>query len=104
MLLFIVSEQEYPLLDNMVKVILPICTLNWRVNNYFFRQGNGLKRRKKILRFFFKMQPFHIVLHLTSLFAFALLTLIPLIIEETDVSLQTKINSVFTADRAFPSE
>ena len=28
------------------KVFFPICTLTWRVNNYVFRQGKGISRRK----------------------------------------------------------
>ena len=30
---------------NMIKVLIPICTLTWRVNNYVCRQGKGINRR-----------------------------------------------------------
>ena len=26
-------------MDIMIKILFPICTLNWRVNNYVYRQG-----------------------------------------------------------------
>ena len=29
------------------KVLLPICTLTWRVNNYVSRQGEGINRRNE---------------------------------------------------------
>ena len=28
-----------PFIDNMIKVLIPICTLVWRVDNYVSRQG-----------------------------------------------------------------
>ena len=28
---------------NMIKVLCPICALNWRVNNYVSRKGKGIK-------------------------------------------------------------
>ena len=30
---------------DMIKVLFHICTLNWRVNIYVSRQGNGINRR-----------------------------------------------------------
>ena len=33
--------------DIMIEVIFPICTLNWRVNNYVFRQGKSVNRRNE---------------------------------------------------------
>ena len=30
---------SFPLMNNMIKVLFPICTLIWRVNNYVSRQG-----------------------------------------------------------------
>ena len=33
------SRHHFPLINNMIKVLFPICTLFWRVNNYVFRQG-----------------------------------------------------------------
>ena len=32
-------------LVNMIKVIFPLCTLTWRVNNYVSRQIRGIYRR-----------------------------------------------------------
>ena len=42
-----VSHQSghFSLLDNMIKVLFPICTLNWRVNNYVSCQGKGINGR-----------------------------------------------------------
>ena len=31
----------------MIKLIFPICTSTWRVNNYVFRQGKGINRRNE---------------------------------------------------------
>ena len=33
------SRHLFPLINNMIKVLFPICTLIWRVNNYVSRQG-----------------------------------------------------------------
>ena len=38
-LYFPAESASFPLINNMVKVLFPICTLTWRVNNYVFRQG-----------------------------------------------------------------
>ena len=32
---------------NMIKILFPICTLNWHVNNYVSRQGKGINRRNE---------------------------------------------------------
>ena len=44
-----VSRQSWHFssVNNMVKVLLPICTLNWRVDIYDSRQGNGLYSRNE---------------------------------------------------------
>ena len=34
-------------IDNMIKVLFSICTLNWPVNNYVSRQGKGINRRNE---------------------------------------------------------
>ena len=38
---FISRQSRHPffLINTMIKVLFPICTLIWRVNNYFSRQG-----------------------------------------------------------------
>ena len=33
------ESASFPLINNMIKVLFPICTLIWRVNNYVYRQG-----------------------------------------------------------------
>ena len=33
--------------SNMIQSLFPICTLNWRVNNYGSRQGKGINRRNE---------------------------------------------------------
>ena len=33
------ESASFPLIYNMIKVLFPICTLIWRVNNYVSRQG-----------------------------------------------------------------
>ena len=32
---------------NMIKVLLPVCTLTWPVNNYVSRQGKGINKRNE---------------------------------------------------------
>ena len=42
------QTRHFSFIDNMIKVIFPICTLNWRVNNFVSRQGKGgVKRRNE---------------------------------------------------------
>ena len=36
---FSLQIRHYPFLDSMIKVLFPICTLIWCVNNYVSRQG-----------------------------------------------------------------
>ena len=33
------ESASFSLINNMIKVLFPICTLIWRVNNYVSRQG-----------------------------------------------------------------
>ena len=33
------ESATFPLIYNMIEVLLPVCTLIWRVNNYVSRQG-----------------------------------------------------------------
>ena len=33
------SRHPFSLINNMIKVLFPICTMIWRVNNYVSRQG-----------------------------------------------------------------
>ena len=44
-----ISRQSghFSFLENKLTVLFPICTSNWRVSNYVFRQGKGMKRRNE---------------------------------------------------------
>ena len=41
------QSRHYSFVNNMIKVLLPIRTLNWHVNNYVCRQGKGINRRNE---------------------------------------------------------
>ena len=38
---------HFSFIDNINKVLFPICTLNWRVNNYVSRQRKDTNRRNE---------------------------------------------------------
>ena len=42
------ESASFPLINNMIKVLFPICTLTWRVNNYVSRQGKLLIGQLKV--------------------------------------------------------
>ena len=44
-----ISRQScrFAFLNNMIEVLFPICTLNWRSNNNVSRQGKGINRRNE---------------------------------------------------------
>ena len=47
------SRHPFSLIKNMIKVLFPICTLIWRVNNYVPRQGKvyiGEMKLQRIIR------------------------------------------------------
>ena len=46
---FLPESAFFVFIANMMKVIFPICTLTWRVNNYVSRQGKGIYRRNEII-------------------------------------------------------
>ena len=75
----------------MIKVLFPICTLNWRVNNYVCRQGNGINSRNEsatiIIQICSLLVLYSIFEIIDSLF---LLKPFSLIIEESD-TFDTKI-------------
>ena len=52
----------FSLIYKMIKVLFPICTLIWRVNNYVSRQGKVLIGEMKVQLLLFKLQPFGTVL------------------------------------------
>ena len=41
------QSRHFPFIDNMIKVLFPICTLIWRVNNYVSSQGKRINRRNE---------------------------------------------------------
>ena len=41
------QSRHFSFIDNMIKVLFPICTLNCRVNNYVSRQRKGINRRNE---------------------------------------------------------
>ena len=51
-----------PLINIMIKVLFPICTLIWRVNNYVSRQGKVLVGELKVQLILYKSKLFGIVL------------------------------------------
>ena len=58
----------FSLIYNMIKVLFPICTLIWRVNNYVSRQGKVQIGEMKVqLLLLFKLQPFGTVLFTINL-------------------------------------
>ena len=61
---FISRQSRHPnsLKNNMMKVLFPICTLTWRVNNYVSRQGKVQKGETKVQVLLYKLSPFGIVL------------------------------------------
>ena len=41
------QSRHFSFIDKMIKVLFPIGTLIWRVNNYIFRQRKGIIRRNE---------------------------------------------------------
>ena len=41
------QSRHFFFIDNAIKVLFPICTLIWRVNNYVSRQGKSIDRRNE---------------------------------------------------------
>ena len=41
------QSQNFSFIDDMIKVLLPMCTFNWRENNYVSRQRKSIKRRNE---------------------------------------------------------
>ena len=44
---FASQSWHFSFTDNIIKVLLPNCTLNWQVNNHVSRQGKGKNRKKE---------------------------------------------------------
>ena len=89
----------------MIQVLFPICTLNWRVNNYVSRQEKVINRRNESTVFIIKIVAFSVLYSMfPSLTVSHLLKPFSLIEERSSSCCKIKYNSVFTTDRAFPSE
>ena len=41
------QSRHFPFIHNMIKVLFPVCTSIWRVNNYVSRQGKGINGRNE---------------------------------------------------------
>ena len=41
------QSRHFYFIYNMFKVLSPICTLIWRINNYVSRQGKGISNRNE---------------------------------------------------------
>ena len=41
------QSRHFSFIDNMIKVLFLVCTLNWRVINYVSRQGKSIKKRNE---------------------------------------------------------
>ena len=41
------QSRHFPYEQNMIKVLFPICTLTWRINNYVSCQGKSINWRKE---------------------------------------------------------
>ena len=41
------QSQHFSCIDNIIKVLFPICTLNWRISNIVSRQGKDINRRNE---------------------------------------------------------
>ena len=41
------QDCHFSFVYNMIKVLFPICTLNWRVDNYVSSQGKGINRKNE---------------------------------------------------------
>ena len=61
------QSRHFSFIYNMIKVLFPICTLTWRVNNYVSRQEEDINRRNESTIFVILIVPFSFVLNLISL-------------------------------------
>ena len=41
------QSRHFSFIYNIIKVLSPICTLIWRINNYVSRQGKGINKRNE---------------------------------------------------------
>ena len=39
------QSRHFSFIDKMIKVLFPICTLNWRVSNYVSHQGKDMNNK-----------------------------------------------------------
>ena len=91
--------------DKMIKVLFPICTLIWRVNNYVPSQGRAKIGEMKVPLLLYELQPFGSVLNFISNCLQFIETLFPHSKKRLSQLIKVKnFMSVFTADRTFPAE
>ena len=55
---------HFSLLEIIIKVLFPVCTLNWRVNNNVSRHGKGKKEETEVLILLINFVAFSTVLFL----------------------------------------
>ena len=70
-------SRYFSFINNMNKVFFPICTLNWRVNNYASRQGKGINRRNESTIIIIQIVAFGITLVSEVINCLFLLKLLP---------------------------
>ena len=51
------QSRNFSFVNKMIKVLFPIYTLSWHVNNYVSRKGKGIIRRNESTLIIDKMQP-----------------------------------------------
>ena len=102
-----VSRQSrfFILIDKMVEVLFPICTSIGRVNNYVSRQGKGINRRSEsTVIIIWTCSLLVLYLLLKSLIFMSSFKPLPHNKRRSTLVLyKWNLNSVFTADRTFPS-
>ena len=78
-----ISRQNwhFSFMDDMIKVLFPICTLNWRVDNYVYRQGKGINRRNESTNII-KILAFSVTYSNSKSLLFAFIETFSFIIEE----------------------
>ena len=100
------QSQQYYFIDIMTNVFFPICTLNWRVNNYVSRQGKGIKRRIESTKIIIKIRSLLILYSSSEIInrSLPLKTLFPQNRGHRHFCYNLEIGAVFKTDRAFLSE
>ena len=100
------ESASFSLINNMIKVLFPICTLIWRVNNYVFPPRKGKNRRNESTMIIIKIAAFEYCISLQKItfWLFGPLRLFPSDIWGDYFLIQNNINSVLPTDKLFPQE